>query len=171
MNQYEGMFLFDPTFGSAFEACEAEVRRLMDRASAELVFCRRWDERRLAYRIKGRKRGVYALTYFRSAPDRIGSIERDVQISENVLRVLILRADEVTPDLMELAITHRETAATAREGRDEGPPGRRGEGRGEGHGDGAHYRRRGPRRSRGDEGGDSGRGDEHHGAPARTDRG
>ena len=28
MNQYEAMFLFDPTFGSSFEDCEAEVRRL-----------------------------------------------------------------------------------------------------------------------------------------------
>ena len=55
MKQYEAMFLFDPNFGASFENCEKEVRRLMDRAEAELLFCRTWDERRLAYRIKGRK--------------------------------------------------------------------------------------------------------------------
>ena len=105
MNQYEAMFLFDPTFGSSFEACEAEVRRVMERAEAEVVFCRKWDERRLAYRIKGRKRGIYVLVYFKAASEKIVGLERDAQLSENVLRVLILRADDVSPEVMERAVT------------------------------------------------------------------
>ncbi|MCH8966700.1 MAG: 30S ribosomal protein S6, partial [Planctomycetes bacterium] len=52
MNQYEAMFLFDPTFGSSFEDCETEVRRLMERAKGEILICRKRDERRLAYRIQ-----------------------------------------------------------------------------------------------------------------------
>ncbi len=63
MNQYEAMFIIDPTFGATFETCEQEVKRLMERAEAELLFCRKWDDRRLAYKIKGRKRGVYVLTF------------------------------------------------------------------------------------------------------------
>ena len=101
MNQYEGMFLFDPTFGSSVENCESEVRRLMERAEAELLFCRKWDERRLAYRIKGRKRGVYVLVYFRSLPDRITGLERDVKLNENILRLLVVRADGVSREMME----------------------------------------------------------------------
>jgi small subunit ribosomal protein S6 len=100
------MFLFDPTFGSSFESCEAEVRRLMERVDAEIVFCRKWDERRLAYRIKGRKRGVYVLVYFKAEPNKIVPLERDVQLAENILRVLILRADGVTPEMMEWAVAH-----------------------------------------------------------------
>jgi len=99
------MFLFDPTFGASFEHCETEVKRLLDRAGAELVFCKRWDERRLAFKVKGRKRGVYVLCYFRANAKSIGGIERDVQISETVLRVLILRADGVTPEMMEKSVT------------------------------------------------------------------
>lgn len=107
MNQYEAMFLFDPTFGASFEACETEIKRLMERASAELLFCRRWEERRLAYKIKGRKRGVYVLVYFKAPPDKIVPLERDVQIAENILRVLVLRADYVTPEMMEMAAQKR----------------------------------------------------------------
>jgi small subunit ribosomal protein S6 len=103
LNQYEAMYLFDPTFGGSHENCEAEIRRIMGRAEAELLFCKRWDERRLAYKLKGRKRGVYVLTFFKSDPTKIGGIERDVRISENILRVLVLRADGITPDLMEKA--------------------------------------------------------------------
>ena len=105
MNQYEAMFLFDPTFGASFENCETEIRRLMDRAEGELVFCRKWDDRRLAFKIRGCKRGVYVLTYFKAKPEKVVSLERDVRLSENILRVLVLRADDVTPEAMERAMS------------------------------------------------------------------
>lgn len=107
MNQYEAMFLFDPTFGGSFENCEAEIRRLMERAGAEVLFCRLWDERRLAYKIRGRKRGVYVLTYFKAAPEKITPLERDAQLSEDILRMLVLRADGVTLEAMEKAVASR----------------------------------------------------------------
>jgi small subunit ribosomal protein S6 len=112
LNQYEAMFLFDPTFAASFDACESEVKRLMERAEAELLFCRKWEERRLAHRIKGRKRGVYALVYFKAPPDKIKPLERDAQISENILRLLVVRADYATPEMMEMALRQREATAT-----------------------------------------------------------
>lgn len=101
MNQYEAMFLFDPTFGNAFEKCEAEIRRLMERVQAEMLFCRKWSETRLAFRIEGRKRGVYVLVYFKAAPDKIVTLERDAKLSERILRLLVLRADHMTREAME----------------------------------------------------------------------
>lgn len=100
MKQYEAMFLFDPTFGSSFEQCEAEIRRLMERAEAEILICRKWDERRLAYRIKGRKRGVYVLVYFKASPEKITPLERDAQLSEDILRLLVLKAENLSLDDM-----------------------------------------------------------------------
>jgi len=107
LNQYEAMFLFDPTFGSSFENCESEIRRLMERAEAEIVFCKKWDERRLAYKVKGRKRGLYVLVYFKAAANKIAGLERDCRLAENILRVLIVRADDITAELMEKAATTR----------------------------------------------------------------
>ena len=148
MNQYEAMFLFDPTFGGSHENCEAEIRRIMGRAEAELGFCRRWDERRLAFKIKGRKRGVYVLTYFKSDPSKIAGIERDVRLSENLLRVLVLRADGVTPEMMELAAVARTESAegTGGEGGDRPHRGDGGYGEGGDRGYGGRGRRP-PRRS------------------------
>ena len=117
MNQYEAMFVFDPTFGAALENCEAEIRRLTDRAGAEILFLRRWDERRLAYTINGRKRGVYILVYFKSDPEKLSAFERDAQLSEHILRVLVLRAEDVTPELMEKAMPSRAADAAEGEGR------------------------------------------------------
>lgn len=107
MNLYEAMFLFDPTFAGSFENCEAEIKRIMERAEGEIVFLRKWEERRLAYKLKGRKRGVYILVYFNAPPGKITGFERDAMLSENILRVLILRADGMTPELMEKAAAPR----------------------------------------------------------------
>ena len=137
MNLYEAMFLFDPTFAGAFENCEAEIKRIMDRAEGQIVFLRKWEERRLAYKLKGRKRGVYVLVYFNAPPGKITGFERDAMLSENVLRVLVLRADGMTPELMEKAAAPRVVEPEGDE---------YGGGRSEGRGD----RDRGDRGDRGD---------------------
>ena len=116
MNQYEAMFLFDPTFGNSFEKCEAEIRRLMERAQGEIIHCRKWDERRLAYRVNGRKRGVYVLVYFKAPPQSIVGMERDAKLDENILRLLVLRADHVSPEDMEQADSTRDEAPVKPDG-------------------------------------------------------
>ncbi len=100
MNTYEAMFLFDPAAGSSLEAVQTEVDRLMTRAEAEVIVTRRLEDRRLAYEIDGRKRGLYVLTYFRADGPKIGPLERDIRLSEPILRALILRADHVTEEIM-----------------------------------------------------------------------
>lgn len=100
LRQYEGMFLFDSGFATDLSKAETEIKRILDRAEAEIVFCRKWDERRLAYEIKGHKRGTYMLTYFKCRPDIVVEIERDVKLSESILRVLVLQAEHVTSERM-----------------------------------------------------------------------
>jgi len=93
LKRYEGLFLFDNTNIHQWADMEAEVRRLCERIGADLLICLKFDERKLAYEIRGRKRGTYVLTYFDAEPGRIGDLERDARLSELLLRSLILRAD------------------------------------------------------------------------------
>ncbi len=97
------MFLFDPVVMSDWEAIQGEINRMFDRAGARVIACAKWDERRLAYEIRGRKRGIYVLTYFEADSSRIADIERDVQLSEAALRCLIVRVDHMTEDEMKEA--------------------------------------------------------------------
>ncbi len=92
------MFLFDPAAARDWSVIEGEVRRLCDRVGAELLVCVKFDERKLAYEIAKRRRGTYVLTYFDAPPQRIPDLERDVRLSELVLRALILRADNLTEE-------------------------------------------------------------------------
>lgn len=113
MKTYEAMFLLDaenPDFDQAAEP----VRTLLGRIQAEVLTLKPWDDRRLAYDIKGRRRGLYVLTYFKADPARVPEIQHEVQISEKILRLLLLSGDDLTP-----AQINAETPATLAQARGE----------------------------------------------------
>lgn len=106
MRRYEAMFLFDNAVARDWASIEQEVRRLCDRCGAELLACAKFDERKLAYEIKRRKRGTYVLTYFDAPLDRIGELERDARLSEMILRLLVVRADGVSEEKLAQLKSH-----------------------------------------------------------------
>lgn len=99
---YEGMFLVDSArAGSDWDGINAAIKKILERAEAEIISIRKWDDRRLAYEIKHVGRGTYILAYFRADGRNIQGIEKAVQLSEQILRVLILNADHMTAEDME----------------------------------------------------------------------
>jgi ribosomal protein S6 len=98
---YEALFLVDSgEAASDWQGITDHVKKILERSEVEILSIRKWDERPLAYPILGRKRGTYILVYFNAICDKLGAIERDTQLSERILRVLILRGDHVTPEEM-----------------------------------------------------------------------
>ena len=94
--QYEALFLLNPSYATgSWETAKGEVEHILHRANADILHIRKWDERRLAYEIGGQKRGVYILAFFKCEGPKIAGIERDVQLSENILRCLVLKADHL----------------------------------------------------------------------------
>ena len=103
MNTYEVMFLFDAAVGANWETVEKEIDRLMSRSQSELIVTNKLEERKLAYEIKGRKRGLYVLCYFRADAQKIVGLERDIKLSELVLRAIILRVEGYSEEKMRSA--------------------------------------------------------------------
>ncbi len=103
INTYEGMFLFPQSATANLQAAVDHISMLLERADAELISLCKWDERRLAFDIKGNKRGVYFLTYFKATASKMQEVERACNLSEQLLRSMIIRADEVPAEQMEAA--------------------------------------------------------------------
>ena len=99
MRTYEAMFLLDAS-NTDMEVASVPVRELLDRIGAEVLVLKLWDERRLAYDIKGRRRGTYLLTYFKAEPANVTAIDHEVQIDERILRAMVLSADHVSEEDM-----------------------------------------------------------------------
>jgi small subunit ribosomal protein S6 len=92
---YEAMFLVDSAEATTdWDGVIATIKNLLEKSSAEIVSIRKWDDRKLAYEINGKGKGTYILCYFRAAGSKLRDIERDIQLSERIMRVLILCAED-----------------------------------------------------------------------------
>lgn len=98
---YEGMFLLSQAVAADLNGAVAHINEIMARGHAQVLAMKKWDDRRLAYEIKGQKRGVYILVYFKAPNDSLAHIERDCNLSEKILRMLITRADHLTLEEMQ----------------------------------------------------------------------
>ena len=96
MRLYEGMFIIsDSVAGADWEAAVKHVEDLLKNRGAEILKSEKWEDRKFAYKLKGHKRGAYLLVYFNAPTDSISPMKRDFELSDNVLRTLIVRVDKV----------------------------------------------------------------------------
>ena len=118
MQVYEGMFILDPTKYARDPAASAQqVSDLITSNGGTMLAARLWDERKLAYPIKGHKKGVYWLTYFRMDGPNLAALERQCEINDDIIRKLILKVDpRIAEALVQHALAGHEAAATKRTG-------------------------------------------------------
>ena len=100
-SQYEAMFLFGQAAAQDLEGALNQVRQIVERHGGQVIVLKRWDERKLAYEIKKQKRGTYVICYYSGPGESVSAIERDVNLSDNVLRVMLTKADHLNQKEME----------------------------------------------------------------------
>ena len=98
MNQYEAMYVIDTQLEETqrqdliarFNALVATNGGTVDRVDE-------WGKRRLAYPINFKTDGYYVLMYVTAPPELPREFERNLQISESVLRYLVTRFEGALP--------------------------------------------------------------------------
>ncbi len=92
MRDYELVYIVRPT------ADEETVTGLSERIQGwiggeggEIQTLHPWGRRRLAYKIGDFRDGVYVQVNFRAQPDAITGLERNLKLTEDVLRYLLIR--------------------------------------------------------------------------------
>jgi small subunit ribosomal protein S6 len=93
---YEGLFLFGTAATVDVEGSVKVIGDLVTKHGGEILLLKKWDERKLAYEVKKNKRGLYVLCFFKAPGDAIDKITRDVNLSENILRVLFTEAEHLS---------------------------------------------------------------------------
>ena len=110
--EYEAMFLLDNTVASEnFEAAAEQVDQILEKHGAELVHKEKWDERKLAYEIKGHRRATYYLVYFRAPTSAITQIDGDARLNEVILRNLVIALDEPIDEHIKIRAEEKEKMA------------------------------------------------------------
>ena len=103
-NLYEAMFIFDSNrFARDREALPKEVEEMIVSDGGEVLISRLWEERKLAYPIKGQRKGTYWLIYFRGQPGQITPLNRQCRIHDGIVRQLIVK---IHPHLEQAILDH-----------------------------------------------------------------
>lgn len=91
MRTYETTILVHAARARAdYESVLAEVRGYYEAEGIRWLELEKWDERRLAYPIKKETSALYLIGYFEADPAAITRVERRCQLSDLILRQLIV---------------------------------------------------------------------------------
>jgi small subunit ribosomal protein S6 len=91
---YEAMFLVDSAEATTdWDGVTANIKNILEKAGAEIISIKKWDDRKLAYPIKGKSKGAYILCYFKVEGSKLQEIDRDIHLSERIMRALVLCAE------------------------------------------------------------------------------
>jgi small subunit ribosomal protein S6 len=97
---YEAMFLLGQAAATELAASVNHIKEVLAKNGAEIVALKKWADRPLAFPIRKQKRGMYILCYFSAPTDKLGEIERAFNLSEVVLRTLLVKADHLSVEEM-----------------------------------------------------------------------
>lgn len=96
---YEIVFIIRPDVST--QQAEAVAGKLADVAVAKggkVIKSEQWGLRTLAYRIKKHRKGYYVLLGVSGTGEVVAEIERQVTISDDIIRHLVVRVDELTKE-------------------------------------------------------------------------
>ena len=111
MHQYELMVILDPeiderTVAPSLDKFLNVVRN--DGGTIDSVDI--WGRRRLAYEISKKSEGIYAVVQFTATGDTTKELDRQLKLSEAVMRTKVLRAEEA---IAQVAAAHKREAEKA----------------------------------------------------------
>jgi small subunit ribosomal protein S6 len=103
-NVYEGMYILDSNrYSRDPNGVSGQIPDMIQKLGGEILANRLWEDRRLAYPIKGHRKGTYWLTYFRLDSTQLTALNRQCQLSDSIVRNLFLKVD---PRIVDVLVSH-----------------------------------------------------------------
>jgi small subunit ribosomal protein S6 len=109
------MFIFDSNrYARDPGGVSSKVTEIVEKLGGEVLANRLWNEQKLAYPIKGHRKGVYWLSYVRMESTQNSKLNREIQLNESILRHLVVKIDPRLVDTL-VAIARGERTAVEEE--------------------------------------------------------
>lgn len=92
MNKYEILYILKANLDESVKEAQVEkYSALVTSNGGEVENVNKWGNKRFAYEIDGKTEGYYVLMNFTANPDLPQEIERQMKISDEVVRCMIVR--------------------------------------------------------------------------------
>jgi len=112
MRQYEAVYILDPSLEEAQQTALVErFTALVEGQGGTIQHVDRWERRRLAYEVKGRREGYYVVMNFQGSAAAEAELMRVFGITDDVIRHMIVKMDE---RVAQKAINEAKSAAEAK---------------------------------------------------------
>ena len=116
MNKYEVVYIIDPAVeDEARKALIAKFNDLITGNGGSVDKVEEWGKRRLAYAIDYKTEGYYVLVNFQAEADLPKDLERNLQISDSVIRYQVINLIERKVGIKPRAVRPAPVAAPAAE--------------------------------------------------------
>ncbi len=93
---YELLFIIHPDLENTIESVLTKTRSQIEKRGGKITYEENWGKRKLAYEIKKCDVGIYLLWFFDAPTNSLQKIEKDIRLSEEIIRYIIIRAEEKT---------------------------------------------------------------------------
>jgi len=96
LRTYELLFIAQPALDEeGLNALVTRVQQIMTDQGGQVVHVEQMGRRKLAYPVRKRKEGSYVLIHANLERAAIAELERSLKLSEDVLRYILVRLDEI----------------------------------------------------------------------------
>lgn len=94
MTLYETTFIVHPDQGGKVKEYIEKFKKIIEGLDGAVSQVDEWGLRDLAYRIEKQAKGYYTLFQYRSSAQVVEELERNLKLSDGVLRYLTVRLDD-----------------------------------------------------------------------------
>jgi small subunit ribosomal protein S6 len=94
---YETLFVVHPEKGARMKEFIDRFKKVIEGQEGTVAHVDEWGVRDLAYRIDKQARGYYTLLRYQATGRVVDELERNLKLTDGILRYLTVRADESTP--------------------------------------------------------------------------
>ncbi len=99
MTFYETIFIVKTDLGDeALAERIAWVTDILTSNGAEVINIEQWGKKRLAYQVKKQKHGIYVLMHYEGDPKVVPELERNLRLSEDILKHLTVKLEGALVD-------------------------------------------------------------------------
>jgi small subunit ribosomal protein S6 len=91
---YETLFVVHPEKGTRLKEFVERFKKVVEAQEGVVSQVEEWGLRDLAYRIEKQSRGFYTLFRYNSSAKAVEELERNLRLTDGILRYLTVRSDE-----------------------------------------------------------------------------
>jgi small subunit ribosomal protein S6 len=104
LHTYEFMYILSPEVEEEdLEAVVGRIGQIIADGGGQVLRVESWGRKRLAYPIRRFREGHYVLAYIQLDPGAVAQLRSRLALTEEVIRYLLLRSEELPPEVAKAA--------------------------------------------------------------------